>query len=336
MTMKLRGTHKIAAVLLGVDKDVAAKLMTALPSEHLESISEAMVELSDKHLSPADAEPALSEYARRITGGTLATNDFKELLRQALGEQKAEEHLRRMEKSRERGNPFAPLEMLPPGEVADVLLDENEQVCAIALAAMKPTAGAKVLESFPPERRTSVLTRIAKTSPPRREVLDQIALSLIARLAPPAPKTLKERAESFGVSSAAQIMNYLTQETEQSITEAMQGADESLYQSIDEKRVTMDDLCGIDKKAMQKILAGIDTRVLTVALKGATREVESAILDNVSKRSRETILEERDLLGAVPTADVQQSRMQLLNQVRSLMKSGDVKLRRAGHDDVVE
>lgn len=333
MGLKLRGSQKIAAVLLGVDKDVAAKLMTALPSEHLESLSEAMVELSDKHLSPADAEPALSEYARRITGGTLATNDFKELLRQALGEEKAEEHLRRMEKSRERGNPFAPLEMLPPNEVAEVLLDENEQVCAIALAAMKPTAGAKILESFPPERRTSVMTRIAKSSPPRRDVLDQIALSLIARLAPPAPKT---RQETFGVASAAQIMNYLTQETEQSITEAMQGSDDQLYQSIDEKRVTMDDLCGIDKKAMQKILAGVDTRVLTVALKGATREVESAILDNVSKRSRETILEERDLLGAVPTADVQASRMQLLNQVRALMKSGDVKLRRAGHDDVVE
>lgn len=333
MAMKLRGSQKIAAVLLGVDKDVAAKLMTALPSDHLESLSEAMVELSDKHLSPADAEPALSEYARRITGGTLATNDFKELLRQALGEEKAEEHLRRMEKSRERGNPFAPLEMLPPNDVAEVLLDENEQVCAIALAAMKPTAGAKILESFPPERRTSVMTRIARSSPPRREVLDQIALSLIARLAPPAPKT---RQESFGVASAAQIMNYLTQETEQSITEAMQGSDETLYQSIDEKRVTMDDLCGIDKKAMQKILAGVDTRVLTVALKGATREVESAILDNVSKRSRETILEERDLLGAVPTAEVQASRMQLLNQVRALMKSGDVKLRRAGHDDVVE
>jgi flagellar motor switch protein FliG len=293
-----------------------------------------MVELSDKHLSPADAEPALSEYARRITGGTLATNDFKELLRQALGEEKAEEHLRRMASSRERGNPFAPLEMLPPDEVAEVLLDENEQVCAIALAAMKPTAGARVLECFPVERRTSVLTRIARSSPPRREVLDQIALSLMARLAPPAPKT--RHVTQGGVASAAQIMNYLTQETEQSITEAMQGTDETLFQSIDAKRVTMDDLCGIEKKAMQKILAGVDTRVLTVALKGASREVESAILDNVSKRSRETILEERDLLGAVPTTEVQQSRMLLLNQVRALMKSGDVKLRRAGNDDVVE
>jgi flagellar motor switch protein FliG len=333
MAVKLRGVQKIAAVLLGVDKDVAAKLMNALPHDGLESVSEAMVELSAKRLSPSDAEPALNEYARRITGGTSATNDFKELLRQALGEEKAEEHLRRLESSRERGNPFAPLEMLPPGEVAEVLLDENEQVCAIALSAMKPTAAARVLESFPAERRMSVLTRVAKSIPPRREVLDQIAGSLIARLAPAAPKV---RQEVVGVASAAQIMNYLTQETETALIEAMQGSDEQLFTSIDEKRVTMDDLTGIDKKAMQKILAGVDTRVLTVALKGASREVESAILDNVSKRSRETILEERDLLGAVPTTEVQQSRMQLLNQVRALMKSGDVKLRRAGNDDVVE
>ncbi len=333
MAVKLRGVQKIAAVLLGVDKDVAAKLMTALPHEALESVSEAMVELSTKRLSPSDAEPALNEYARRITGGTSATNDFKELLRQALGEEKAEEHLRRLESSRERGNPFAPLEMLPPNEVADVLFDENEQVCAIALAAMKPTAAARVLESFPADRRISVLTRVAKSIPPRRDVLEQIAVSLIMRLAPAPPKV---RQDVAGVASAAQIMNYLSQETETALIEAMQGSDEQLFTSIDEKRVTMDDLCGIDKKAMQKILAGVDTRVLTVALKGASREVESAILDNVSKRSRETILEERDLLGAVPTADVQQSRMQLLNQVRALMKSGDVKLRRAGNDDVVE
>jgi len=307
--------------------------MTALPDEALASVSEAMVELSTKRLSSTDTEPSLNEYARRITGGTSATNDFKELLRKALGDAKAEEHLRRMESSRERGNPFAPIEMLPPEEVAEVLLDENEQVCAIVLASMKPTAAARVFESFPVERRAGVISRVARSSPLRREMLEQIANSLLQRLAPAQPKV---RADAQGVYAAAQIMNYVTQDTESALTEAMQTSDEELFQAIDEKRVTMDDLIGIDKKSMQKILAGVDTRVLTVALKGASKEVESAILDNVSKRSRETILEERDLLGAVPMAEIQVSRMQLLNQVRALMKSGEVKIRRSGSEDVVE
>jgi flagellar motor switch protein FliG len=333
MGVKLRGVQKIAAVLLGVDKDVAAKLMNALPPAQLEAVTEAMVELSDKRLTPQDAEPALGEYAKRITHGASATTDFKELLREALGQEKAEEHLQKMQSLRERGNPLAPLELLPPHEVADVLLDENEQVCAIVLAGMRATAAARVIESFPAERRTTVMSRIARSTPPRRELLDHIAASLLARLAPVQPS---RRGDARGVSAAAQIMNYVSQETETALAQALQEEEDTLFKQIDEQRVTMDDLIGIEKKSMQKILASIDTRVLTTALKGATKEVESAILENVSKRSRETILEERDLLGAIPMTEVQQARMQLLNQVRALMKSGDVKIQRAGGDDVVE
>lgn len=333
MAIKLRGVQKIAAVLLGLEKEVAAKLMQALPADRLEPVTEAMVELSDKRITPQDTEPALSEYIKRIAAGASATNDFKELLRTALGGERAEEHLKNLAGMRERGNPLAPLEQLPPHEVAEVLLDENEQVCAIVLANMRPTAAARVLECFPGERRPTVVSRIAKSAPPRRELIEEIAAALLARLAPVLPS---RRGETHGVAAAAQIINYLTQDTETALTEALQAAEETIFQQIDEQRVTMDDLVGIEKKAMQKILAGVDTRVLTISLKGASKEVEQAILDNVSKRSRDTILEERELLGALPLSEIQAARMQLLNQVRALMKSGEVKLRRSGGDDVVE
>ncbi len=333
MVMKLRGAQKIAAVLLGLDKDVAARLMQALPSDRLDPVTEAMVELSDRRLTPQDTEPALDEYVKRIAAGASATNDFKELLRQALGAERADEHLHKMQGLRERGNPLAPLELLPPQEVAEVLQDENEQVCAIVLTGMKATAAARVLECFPVERRPLVIGRIAKSATPRRELQEEIAAALLMRLAPAQPT---RRGDARGVSVAAQIINYLSQDTEAAITESLQQSEETLFQQIDEQRVTMEDLVGIDKRAMQKILAAIDTRVLTVALKSASKEVESAILDNVSKRSRETILEERELLGALPMTEIQQARMELLNQVRALMKSGEVKLRRAGGDDVVE
>jgi flagellar motor switch protein FliG len=198
---------------------------------------------------------------------------------------------------------------------------------------MRPTAAARVFESFPAERRPAVIGRIARSSLPRRELLEEIAASLLARLAPAQPAS---RGHARGVGAAAQIMNYVSQETETELAQSLQQEDETLFKQIDEQRVTMEDLIGIEKKAMQKILASIDTRVLTTALKGATKEVEQAILENVSKRSRETILEERDLLGAIPVTEVQQARMQLLNQVRALMKSGEVKIRRTGGDDVVE
>ncbi|MSR46816.1 MAG: hypothetical protein EXS13_07115 [Planctomycetes bacterium] len=333
MAVKLRGVQKIAAVLLGLEKDVAAKLMQAMPADRLETVTEAMVELSDRRLTPADTEPALGEFVKRIAAGASATNDFKELLREALGSEKAEDHLRKMQGMRERGNPLAPLELLPPHEVAEVLQDENEQVCAIVLANMKPTAAARIVECFSIERRASVVGRIAKSGAPRRDLVEEIASALLTRLAPVQPS---QRGDARGVAAAAQIMNYLSQDTETAVTEALQQGEEALFQQIDAQRVTMEDLVGIDKKSMQKVLAGVDTRVLTVSLKGASKEVEAGILDNVSKRSRDTILEERELLGALPMSEILQARTQLLNQVRTLMKSGEVKLRRAGGDDIVE
>ncbi len=333
MTIKLRGVQKIAALLLGVDKDAAALLMHAVPDDRLEPITEAMVELSDRRLTAQDTEPALDEFAKRISGGASSTNDFKELLRDALGSEKAEEHLHKLQSLRARGSPCAPLEQLPPQEVAEVLQDENEQVCAIVLAGMRPTAAARILECFPVERRPAVMTRIAKSAVPRRELVEEIASAILARLAPVQPA---RRGDVRGVATAAQIMNFLTQDAETALTEVLQQDEEGIFQQIDEQRVTMDDLVGIDKKAMQKILASIDTRVLTVSLKSASKEIEQAILDNVSKRSKETILEERELLGALPMSEIQQARVQLLNQVRALMKSGEVKIRRAGNDDVVD
>jgi len=335
--MKLRGVQKIAGVLLGLEKDVAAKLMQGLPAEKLDAVTEAMVELSDRHVTPGDTEPALGEFIKRITAGASATNDFKELLREALGPEKADAHLQKIQGLRERGNPLAPLEMLPPHEVAEVLQDENEQVCSIVLANMKPTAAARILECFAADRRPTIVARIAKTATPLPELVDEIATALLSRLAPVQPSRRGDaRGDARGVAAAAQIINYLSTDSETALTEALQADEETIYQQIDEQRVTMEDLIGIDKKAMQKVLAGVDTRVLTVSLKGASKEVESSILENVSKRSRETILEERELLGALSVAEIQQSRMQLLNQVRALMKSGEVKLRRAGGDDVVE
>ncbi len=331
--MKPKGAQKIAAVLLGIDKDSASALLKDLPEAPLEAISQAMVELStNPTFQPTDTDAPLNEYWTRIEEGSAGVNDFHDLLNDALGDEKAEEQLQRLSVSR-KGDPFSPLERLPPRDVADVLMDENEQVCALALSAMKPGSAAKVLEHVDAEKRASVVRRIAGLTPPARPLQEKVARSLLDKFGPTPPQT---PVASKGVGIAASILNFLSEETERDLAEGLQGDDEELYQAIDERRVTMDDLVGIDKKSMQKVLAGVDTRTLTVALKGASKEIEAAILENVSKRSRETILEERELLGALPVTEVEGARKELLTQVRALIKTGDVVLRRSGDDDVIE
>ena len=330
--MKVRGVEKIAAVLLGLERGTAALLLKDLPDEPLEAITQAMVELSAKNFTIADAEPTLEEFYQRLGDGSAVVNNFQDLLTSALGENRAKAHVQKLASSRERSAPLGLLEQLPPGEVADVLMDEHDQVCAVALASMRPKAAARILEEFSSEARTNMLKRVASLETPAPDLVAAVGAALIERLGPARPSSEPES----GLNVAASILNFMEGEAEQEVAEVMQGDDMQLYQAIDEQRVTMEDLTHIDKRSMQKVLAGIDARVLTVALKGASKPVENSILDNVSKRSRDNIMEERELLGAVPVLEVKQARQSLLSVVREMVKKGELVLNRAGGDDVVE
>ena len=62
----------------------------------------------------------------------------------------------------------------------------------------------------------------------------------------------------------------------------------------------------LDDRSVQKVLAEVDSKALMMALKGAPEAVSEKVLNNLSKRARETLLEEMQFLGAVPGAQVRE------------------------------
>ena len=76
---------------------------------------------------------------------------------------------------------------------------------------------------------------------------------------------------------------------------------------------------------MQKILAAVDSRQFAVSLKAAIPAVERAILDNLSKRASDMVVEERDNLGPTPLSDVLESQSEILKMIRDMMDKGDIK-----------
>lgn len=334
--MPAKGTQKIAAVLLGLDKEVAASLLRGVPEQKLEQLSQAMVQLSlDPNFQVKEANAALEEFGRRLQGERSPAGDFQDLLERALGEDRAAPHVERIDSSRRSTAPFGAFEKLPPQEVAEVLLDENEQLAALVLSQVGPGTAARILGHVPKELQPRLVLRVVHCEPPPIDVQERIAATLLERFGPVAPKSPKGDAGSDKSGHVAAILNFLDEDMEKHISGELATEDEQLFQRIDEQRVTMDDLLGIDKKAMQKILGNIDTKVLTLALKGASPEIEEKVLGNVSKRAKETILEERELLGAVPRSEVEGARKELLLQVRVLVKSGEVVLLR-GDSGLVE
>ena len=79
----------------------------------------------------------------------------------------------------------------------------------------------------------------------------------------------------------------------------------------------------------------VEGRVLAMALKGADEEVTQALLSNLSKRAREGVLEEKELLGPQPLSAVQEAQQSMVGVIRDLVQSGQVKIRRGKEAQLV-
>ncbi|HYC76229.1 MAG TPA: FliG C-terminal domain-containing protein, partial [Planctomycetota bacterium] len=202
------------------------------------------------------------------------------------------------------------------------------------LAHLDPDVSASVLDAYPEADRPALVARMADLEPPGPKLLRQVAWQIAERT-----RTLKRDGEKTAgapdprIETVAKILLNAGPGNDAKILDKLGEQGPELVQKIRERMFQWADLAVIDKKTMQRILADLDTRVLALALKAGDEDVKTSILGAVSSRTASMIAEERDLLGAVPLADVLEAQNQILNQIRDMMSRGDVKVAR-GKDAV--
>ena len=69
-----------------------------------------------------------------------------------------------------------------------------------------------------------------------------------------------------------------------------------------------DDIAGVKKKVIQRVLGEIDSANLTTALYGAEQPITDAVFANLSKRARQTIEEEMQFMSNMTESRIQQAR----------------------------
>ncbi|MCP3861045.1 MAG: flagellar motor switch protein FliG, partial [Phycisphaeraceae bacterium] len=111
--------------------------------------------------------------------------------------------------------------------------------------------------------------------------------------------------------------------------------DAETTEQIREMMFTFEDLSRIDSRGLQKILSSIDVRQLATSLKGADQSLQDQILGNVSKRVRESVVDEKEFLGPLPIAEVQEARREVTRIARSLIEGGEISLPRGNVDQLV-
>lgn len=320
------GVEKVAAFLLSLSKDDAAKLLKSLDPKIVPLVAAAMTELDGEHTTSAGVERLYLDLAKSLhTKAGPQVPDEGELaamLEAALGRTQAQTVLTEIRERRRRERPFAAVEAEPSALLTLALKEESPAVAALVLAHLDPELSAEILSQFAPEVALDVVRRMATLIPPGSAALGSVADKLLERTAALAKAPVRGD-PALRLQSIATMLNFSQAEVGKAVLEGLQTSDEQMAGEIREFMFTWNDLATVEKRAMQKILSSIETRSLAIALKACPPDVEANIMKNLSARVQSMVKDEREMAGPMQMAEVLVARAEIMKSVRALMDSGE-------------
>jgi flagellar motor switch protein FliG len=323
----LSGSQKVAAVLLGIDQQLASKVLQHMGEDQVEQVTRAMKQLEELAVGENDLRDIFREAVQRMRGAGLALGDvggvIRSVLTRAFGEERGHDLLTNVEQNILAQRPFAMFDSIPAEDLANLLSDEHPQIVAVFLAHLDAAKAGGVVSALPEHVRADILSRIAQMGRSAPEVVQRVVEVMRGKVKELGLSTSRSEPRAW-VKKAAHILNNMGGAVEKEVLEVISGQSEELAEGIREEMFTFDDLAKLDKKSMQKILGSIDTAILATALKACSQEAETNIFDNLSKRASEMVIDERDAKGPTPLSDVLEAQKQILATVRTMIESGEV------------
>lgn len=328
----IQGYQRVAAFLLSLEPALAASILKGMPSDLVTRVAQAMVDLDPRLSKQGVVEELVREVARGINQpravGACDAEHLRKLLGDAFGKQ-SDDLLRQINEKRLASRPFLELERRSPADIARLLQEESTAVAALVLSHLDPSQSAQVLAHYPQATALDIVGRMLQLEPPSPQLVRTVANDLAQRLAA-APLPAAGADPTKRLQSVAQVLNNSQPELEKKLLESLAQSDEKAASDLREQLFTWEDIGGLNRRAMAKILGTVDTKTLSVALKGCSEAIEKNVLSNLSSRVREMVLEERELAGPMPVADVKLARDEILKNVRALIEAGEFRPSRGG------
>jgi flagellar motor switch protein FliG len=274
----IQGHQRVAAFLLSLEPAVASAILKAMKPELVSKVAQAMIDLDPRLSQKGVVDELVRELARGLNAprsvAPCDADHLKRLLGDALGKQ-SEELLRSIHERRLASRPFLEVERHPPADIARVLRQESAAVAALVLAHVDPTRTALVLKHLDQELALDIVRRMVHVDPPGPALMRSIAADLAQRLAG-APLPAAGADPGGRLKSVAQIQNNSAPEMEKKVIEALAQSDERVANELREQLFTWEDIAGLSRRAMTKILGTVDTKTLSVALTSRSRRTSCA------------------------------------------------------------
>jgi flagellar motor switch protein FliG len=327
---KVHGRKKAAILLVALGPDRASEVFKHLHYEEIESLSLEMAKM--QHLEPTVTTKIMEELAATVQAyESIAAGGVeyaREVLEKAIGSERAAEIIGRLSSVIEM-RPFEFLRRTAPEQIVAFMRNEAPQTTALVVANLHTTLAAQVLANLPEEEQAEIALRIAKMGETSPDVVKQVEDVMRAKLA---TIVQNEYTTTGGVKSLAEILNHTDRPTERNVLDSLTETDEELAAEVRRLLFVFEDIVKLDDRSIQLVLREADQKDLALALRGVSDEVKTRVLNNMSERGAQMLLEEMEYQPPQRKRVVEEAQGRIVAIVRRLEEAGAVVLSRSEAD----
>ena len=328
------GIKKAAILLISLGTETSAEIMRQLPESYIQKISYEIANID--YVNPDEVDEIATEFLEMAQAREYVLDGGVEyarnLLNTALGAQRAKEVIDMLNQIQLRERPFDIARKADPQQLTNLLLHEQPQTVALILCYMQPDKAAMILSQFSIEKQAEIAERIGTITRTTPAVIEKIEKVIETKFS----SFVDNETESVGgVHTLVEILNSLGRSTEKNIISMLEEKQPELADEVKANLFTFDDIVGLERGDVQKVLREVDNDQLALALKGVSEDIKQFIFQNLSSRAVETLQEELQFMGPARLSAVEEAQQKVVAVIRRLDEVGEIYLRRGEQDAVI-
>lgn len=331
---EMDGFKKAAILMISLGTETSSQVMKHLPADVIQKVS---YEIANTDVvSPEEKDQVLNDFVNTAQARQYVLDggiDYaKNVLKQALGPQKAKEVIDLLTQIQYRERPFNIARKADEQQLVNLLLDEHPQTIALVLCYIQPDKAARVLSEFPKELQVDVAERIGTISSTSPKIIHRIEKVMESKFS----TLIENDSEKVGgVKALVDILNSASRSTEKSILGDLEKTQPTLAGEVKASLFTFEDIVTLDKMDVQKVLRDVANDVLALALKGSNDDIKNFIYENLSNRAIDNLKEELEFMGPTRLSAVEEAQQEIVGVIRKLDEAGEIYIGRGEEDAVV-
>ncbi len=331
---ELPGLRKAAILIMGLGEELARTMFQSLSEPDVQRVTEEITRMGD--VPAAQLAQVMTEFYGLIETQQYVVRGGPEyalrLLTEAFGQQKADELLGHVTRTRERTTgDLAMLQKMEPQQLAKFLENEHPQTVALVLAHLDAKRGSTVLMYLGPAMRVEAVRRLAEMRQFSPEMAQKVALVLHRRMDALGSNGRRNYA---GYKAVAELLNRLDQNASRGILEEIERQEPKVAIEIRTLMFTFEDLLTVPQQSIRELVSAADKKVLGMALKGGKENVKAHIYQAMSTRASEMLREDMEAMGPVRSRDVSAAQQELLALANRLEAEGRIILKMEPDNDL--